>query len=42
MVPALSIIRDLYGNSIVAYETGAKQVVNLVLDTIRQPMRKKN
>lgn len=31
----LSIIRDLYDNSIVAYKTGTKQTVNLVLDTIR-------
>ena len=31
----LSVIRDLYDRSIVAYKTGAKQTVNLVLDTIR-------
>ena len=31
----LSIIRDLYDNSIVAYKTGTQQTVNLVLDTIR-------
>jgi transposase InsO family protein len=36
----LSIIRDLYDNSIVAYRTGTKQTVNLVLDTIRLAMRK--
>ena len=31
----LSIIRDLYDNSIVAYKTGTSQNVNLVLQTIR-------
>ena len=31
----LSMIRDLYDNSIVAYKTAAQQTVNLVLDTIR-------
>lgn len=31
----LSIIRDLYDNSIVVYKTGTDQTVNLVLDTIR-------
>ena len=36
----LSIIRDLYDNSIVAYKTGTSQSVNLVLDTIRQAMAK--
>ena len=36
----LSIIRDLFDNSIVAYRTGTKQTVNLVLDTIRMAMRK--
>ena len=36
----LSVIRDLYGRSIVAYKTGAKQTVNLVLDTIRLAVRK--
>lgn len=35
----LSIIRDLYDNSIVAYKTGTKQTVNLVLDTIRLAMK---
>ena len=36
----LSIIRDLYDNSIVAYNTGTKQNVNLVLGTIRAAKRK--
>ena len=36
----LSMIRDLYDNSIVAYKTSTKQTVNLVLDTIRLAMRK--
>ena len=36
----LSMIRDLYDNSIVAYKTGTQQTVNLVLDTIRFAMRK--
>lgn len=36
----LSMIRDLYDNSIVAYKTAAQQTVNLVLDTIRLAMRK--
>ena len=31
----LSVIRDLFDNSIVAYKTGTSQSVNLVLDTIR-------
>ena len=31
----LSIIRDLYDNSIVAYKTGTEQNVNLVLSTIK-------
>ena len=35
----LSIIRDLYDNSIVAYKTGTSQTVNLVLDTIRLAMK---
>ena len=30
----LSMIRDLYDNSIVAYKTGTQQTINLVLDTI--------
>ena len=36
----LSMIRDLYDNSIVAYKTATSQTVNLVLDTIRLAMRK--
>lgn len=35
----LSMIRDLYDNSIVAYKTAAHQTVNLVLDTIRLAMK---
>ena len=35
----LSMIRDLYDNSIVAYKTGMEQTVNLVLDTIRLAMK---
>lgn len=35
----LSMIRDLYDNSIVAYKTGTEQTVNLVLDTIHLAMR---
>ena len=35
----LSMIRDLYDNSIVAYKTGTEQTVNLVLDTIRLAMQ---
>ena len=31
----LSMIRDLFDNSIVAYSTGTKQTVNPVLDTIK-------
>ena len=31
----LSMIRDFYDNSIVAYKTAASQTINLVLDTIR-------
>ena len=31
----LSVIRDLYDNSVVAYKTGSEQSVNLVLNTIR-------
>ena len=37
----LSVIRDLYDNSIVAYKTATQQTVNLVLDTIRQAVRRK-
>ena len=36
----LSIIRDLYDNSIVAYKTATVQTINLVLDTIRLAMKK--
>ena len=36
----LSMIRDLYDNSIVAYKTASHQTVNLVLDTIRLAMKK--
>ena len=36
----LSMIRDLYDNSIVAYKTGTQQTVNLVLDTIRLAIRR--
>lgn len=36
----LSMIRDLYDNSIVAYKTASRQTVNLVLDTIRLAMEK--
>ena len=36
----LSIIRDLYDNSIVAYKTGTEQNVNLVLNTIKSAMKK--
>ncbi len=36
----LSIIRDLYDNSIVAYKTDKEQSIKLVLDTIREAKRK--
>ena len=36
----LSMIRDLFDSSIVAYKTGTEQTVNLVLDTIRLATRK--
>ena len=36
----LSVIRDLYDNSIVAYKTGIEQTVNFVLSTIRAAKRK--
>ena len=36
----LSVIRDLYDNSIVAYKTGTKQNINLVLSTIRAAKKK--
>jgi len=39
-VQYLSMIWELYDNSIVAYKTSTKQTINLVLDTIRLVMRK--
>lgn len=36
----LSVIRDLFDNSIVAYKTGRQQTVSLVLDTIHTAMKK--
>ncbi len=36
----LSMIRDLYDSSIIAYKTGTEQTVNLVLDTIRLAMKR--
>lgn len=36
----LSVIRDLYDNSIVAYKTDTEQNVNLVLSTIREAKKK--
>ena len=36
----LSVIRDLYDNSIVAYKTGTEQNINLVLRTIKAAKRK--
>ncbi|MBE6907787.1 MAG: hypothetical protein E7476_16155 [Ruminococcaceae bacterium] len=36
----LSMIRDLYDNSIVAYRTGKEQTVNLMLHTIKDAMQK--
>lgn len=36
----LSMIRDLYDNSIAAYKMAAQQTVSLVLDTIRLAKRK--
>ena len=35
----LSVIRDLYDNSIIAYKTGTEQNINLVLNTIRAAKR---
>ena len=35
----LSVVRDLFDNSIVAYKTGTTQTVNLVLDIIRLAMQ---
>ena len=36
----LSVIRDLYDNSIVAYKTSTQQTIHLVLSTLRAAMRK--
>ena len=36
----LSVIRDLYDSSIVAYKTGTEQNINLVLRTIREAKKK--
>ena len=36
----LSVIRDLYDNSIVAYKTGTEQNISLVLSTVREAKRK--
>ncbi len=36
----LSVIRDLFDNSIVAYKTGTEQNVNLVLSTIKEAKKK--
>lgn len=36
----LSVIRDLYDNSIVAYKTGTEQTVNLVLNTMKAAVQK--
>ena len=36
----LSVIRDLFDNSIVAHRTGTEQTVNLVLNTIKDAKRK--
>lgn len=36
----LSVIRDLFDNSIVAYKTGKQQTTNLVLETVRAAMQK--
>lgn len=35
----LSMIRDIYDNSIVAYKTGTEQTINLVLNTIKAILR---
>ncbi|WP_243166005.1 IS3 family transposase [Anaerofilum hominis] len=37
----LSMIRDLYDNSVVVYKTATRQTVNLVLDTIHLAMKQK-
>jgi transposase InsO family protein len=36
----LSMIRDLYDNSIIAYKTGTEKAVNLVLNTIKAAIQK--
>ena len=36
----LSMIRDLFDNSIIAYRTGTEQSIRLVLETIRQARKK--
>ena len=36
----LSVIRDLFDNSIIAYKTGTEQSINLVLQTIRMAQEK--
>ena len=36
----LSVIRDLYDNSIIAYKTGTEQNINLVLSTITEAKKK--
>ena len=36
----LSVIRDLYDNSIVAYKTGTQQTIHLVLSTLRAAKKK--
>lgn len=36
----LSVIRDLFDNSIVAYKTGTEQNINLILSTIRAVKKK--
>ena len=36
----LSVIRDLYDNSIVAYKTGTEQNINLVLSTVREAKKR--
>ncbi|MDE6470128.1 MAG: DDE-type integrase/transposase/recombinase [Eubacterium sp.] len=38
----LSVIRDLYDNSIVSYHMSKDMTVKLVLDTINQAMKKEN
>ena len=35
----LSVIRDLYDNSIVAYKTGTEQNIRLVLETVKEGMK---